>query len=418
MGLNGPFTVPGFSSNLGFEQGDTDPAGDTWSLGLQGSHSETGPGPGLGTAESSTQEIRPVLHNTRTPSQRFARLAAGVSLSAGMLLAGTGVAAAQTDSGPPADPIGTPSLNLETHTNGQDLDTIPEAIDLVVGDTVTFSYLVTNTGALDLDLVNVWDDDLGTVCVINQMAPGATHVCQASKTVTTGLWSAQGFVSGQPVDDAGVAYAGDSGVPAWVHAQDDSFHIGVGQPGIDIEKYVNGNDVDTEGEAAALTVGDEVTWTYVVTNTGTLPLDMVTVSDDVLGTVCVLGGLLAPGEQHTCTMTGVAQEGLHGMTGSVSAVPEEGSTGVFDSDPSWYRASVATTTTTQATTTTTEAPTTTTSAPPEVMGTTVVNNPSDNSPQVLAHTGATTNGLGIVGGALVAAGLGLIATMRRRFGLD
>lgn len=358
-----------------------------------------------------------MLHDPRSPSRRFARLAVGVSLSAGMLLAGTGVAAAQTEPGGRTESSGAPSLGLETHTNGQDLDTIPQAIELAVGDTVTFSYIVTNTGSTNLDFVNVWDDDLGTVCVINEMTPGDVHVCQATKTVTLGLWSAQGFVSGKPVDDAGADFPADAGVPGWVNGQDNSFHLGVGQPGIDIEKYVNGHDADTEADAATLTVGDAVTWTYVVTNTGSLPLDMVTVSDDELGLVCVLEGLLAPGEQHTCTMTGVAQEGLHGMTGSVSAIPEEGSNGVFDSDLSWYRANVATTTTTQATTSTTQATTSTTEGP-EVLGTSVVKPPSDDSPQVLAHTGATTTGLGLAGGGLLAAGLGLIAAMRRRFGLD
>ncbi|MCP5026683.1 MAG: hypothetical protein GY929_10410 [Actinomycetia bacterium] len=355
-----------------------------------------------------------MLHDTRTPSRRSARLLAGVTVSAGMLFAGTGMAAAQTDLNPGSS-LGTPSLSLETHTNGHDLDTISDAIDLTVGDTAALSYIVTNTGSTNLDLVSVTDNDLGTICVINRLVPGAVHVCQATKTVTPGLWSAQGLASGKPVDAAWLEFP--AGTVDWATDQDSSYHIGVGQPSIDIEKSVNGHDADTEADAAVLTVGEAITWTYVVTNTSGLPLEMVTVSDDVLGTVCVLDGSLAAGEQHTCTMSGVAQEGLHGMTGSVSAVPMEGSNGVFDSDPSWYKATVATTTTTQATTTTTTQATTTTTAP-EVLGTTVVKTTSDTTPQVLALTGSTTTGLGVAGGALLAAGLGLIAAMRRRFGLD
>ncbi len=351
-----------------------------------------------------------MIQDPCTPSLRFARLAAGATLSVGMLLAGTGVAAAQSNpASSQSGSIGSPSVSLETQTNGQDLGTSAEAIDLTVGDTATLGYVVTNTGELNLNLVNVRDEELGTVCVIDAMAPGTVHVCEATKTVTLGLWSAQGFVSGQPVDTAGHPFPDSAGVPGSVTGQDNSFHVGVGEPAVDIETDVNGHDADTEDAAATLTVDDAITWTYVVTNTGALPLDMVTISDDVLGPVCVLDGLLAPGEQHTCTMTGVAQQGLYGMTGSVSAIPAEGSSAVFDSDPSWYRASEATTTTTQPSTTTTS----TTS--PEVLGTTTI---VSVSPQVLAHTGGTTSGLGIAGGSMVVVGLGLIAAMRRRFGLD
>ncbi|MCP3913607.1 MAG: hypothetical protein GY713_22000 [Actinomycetia bacterium] len=354
-----------------------------------------------------------MIQDPRAPSLRFARLVAGTTLSVGMLLASTGVAAAQSDpASSESGSIGSPSVSLETQTNGQDLDTEAEAIDLTIGDTAAFSYVVTNTGDLDLGQVNVWDDELGAVCVVDAIAPGAVHVCQATKTVTLGLWSARGSVSGQPVDSAGHPFPDTTGLPGSVTGQDNSFHVGVGLPAIDIEKDVNGFDADTEDEAATLTIGDAITWSYVVTNTGALPLDMVTITDDELGPVCVLEGLLAPGEQHTCTMTGVTQQGLHGMTGSVSAIPAEGSNAVFDSDPSWYRASEATTTT-QPTTTTTQ-PTTTSTTSLKVLGTTVVS----ASPQVLAHTGRATTGLGLAGGFLLAAGFGLIAAVRHRFGLD
>ena len=53
-------------------------------------------------------------------------------------------------------------------------------------------------------------------------------------------------------------------------------------PGIDIEKFTNGVDADTEAEAPEIAPGDVVTWTYKVTNTGTLAFSAseVVVSDD------------------------------------------------------------------------------------------------------------------------------------------
>ncbi|MFW2333091.1 hypothetical protein, partial [Ilumatobacter sp.] len=48
----------------------------------------------------------------------------------------------------------------------------------------------------------------------------------------------------------------------------------VGDPAIDIEKFVNGVDAD-DPTGPVVAVGDTVTFTYVVTNTGEVPLDDV-----------------------------------------------------------------------------------------------------------------------------------------------
>ncbi len=56
----------------------------------------------------------------------------------------------------------------------------------------------------------------------------------------------------------------------------------VGVPAIDIEKFVNGVDAD-DPTGPVVAVGDTVTFTYVVTNTGEVPLDDVVAVDLTLG---------------------------------------------------------------------------------------------------------------------------------------
>lgn len=102
---------------------------------------------------------------------------------------------------------------------------------------------------------------------------------------------------------------------------------------LDIEKATNGHDADT-APGPTIPVGDPVTWTYVVTNTGEVPLVDVAVEDDVLGPVCTIASL-APGESDACQVQGVAESGQYGNVGtatwSVQGVPE-----VTDSDSSHY----------------------------------------------------------------------------------
>jgi len=105
---------------------------------------------------------------------------------------------------------------------------------------------------------------------------------------------------------------------------------------VDIEKYTNGVDAD-EPTGPAIAPGDPVEWTYVVTNTGSIDLFDIIVTDDRVpaseidcgdGTN-VVAGPLAMGEQVTCEAHGVAHAGQYANLGSVSgrgplAVDENG----------------------------------------------------------------------------------------------
>ena len=102
-----------------------------------------------------------------------------------------------------------------------------------------------------------------------------------------------------------------------------------GEPGIDVEKATNGEDADSPpgptvplyDAVCASTVSPfetlaercvpvaQVTWTYVVTNTGSVPLGGITVVDDKIGSITCPKTSLAPGESMTCTATGAGPGG-------------------------------------------------------------------------------------------------------------
>ena len=76
-------------------------------------------------------------------------------------------------------------------------------------------------------------------------------------------------------------------------------------PSIDIEKFTNGEDADNPPGPQIL-VGDPVTWTYVVKNTGTVPLTGIVVTDQPPATInCNGQTTLALGASMTCTATAI-----------------------------------------------------------------------------------------------------------------
>lgn len=104
-------------------------------------------------------------------------------------------------------------------------------------------------------------------------------------------------------------------------------------PAIKIEKSTNGEDADN-APGPTIVVGSPVTWQYVVTNTGTIPLTSVAVVDDRIGSVACPGTTLAVQQSITCTASGVATAGQYSNVGTVTASSASGA--VTASDTSHY----------------------------------------------------------------------------------
>ena len=106
-------------------------------------------------------------------------------------------------------------------------------------------------------------------------------------------------------------------------------------PAVDIEKHTNGVDADTPPAGPLVPIGSTVTWTYLVKNTGNVPLTGIAVTDNPIGAVTCPNTTLAPGAEMTCTATGTGVAGQYANTGTVTATGAGDST-VTDTDPSHY----------------------------------------------------------------------------------
>ncbi len=158
-----------------------------------------------------------------------------------------------------------------------------------VGNVVSYSYVVKNTGNVTLSgPFTVNDDKVGAVaCPAGSLAPNATVTCSASYAVT------------QSDLDAG-------SVTNIAHATDGTFTSNEAQatvnavqtPALAIDKVAQ--------ETAYVKVGDELHYSYQVTNAGNVTLhDAITVTDDKATVSCpaLPADGLAPNGSILCTAT-------------------------------------------------------------------------------------------------------------------
>lgn len=172
-------------------------------------------------------------------------------------------------------PIYNPSISIAKSAS---------AAVVLPGEVVTYTYLVTNTGDVPLTDVVVSDDIIGYITTIPLLGVGASVPVTAPQALmadTVNVGTATGTYGAQGTDFHGTVTANDSA------------SVDVVDPAIDVQKF---------GAPSPALQGAPVTYTYIVTNTGDVPLVNVQLVDDKLGVVGTVA-LLPPGESRTFSVT-------------------------------------------------------------------------------------------------------------------
>jgi len=228
------------------------------------------------------------------------------------------------------------SVAIEVSTNDLDADLEPGP-EIFFDSSITWTYLVTNSGRRTLRKVDVfdlvwqgWYWQRTKVCTVLDLAEGESSTCSLQGVATLGQYKNRGLA---------IAY----GKRWWQKATDTdkSHYLGtLGHPSIELEKAVEGQDADL-GPGPELKVGDVVNWNFLVTNTGDVDLSNIVVTDEVIlpsqnpeTNVCVIT-TLPVGQSQTCNLAGVVVEGQHQNVGGVSA-QGLGDSVVNAQDPSHY----------------------------------------------------------------------------------
>ncbi|WP_067248375.1 DUF7507 domain-containing protein [Microbacterium resistens] len=183
-----------------------------------------------------------------------------------------------------------------------------DTAELVVGETVTFSFVVTNTGNVTLTDVGVNEGAFtgaGTLSAVDcpadrTLAPGAQLVCTATYTVQQADVDA-----GSMRNDATATGTPPTGPPV-TSEPSETTTPSVPDPSVSIAKMADKTD---------LVVGETVTYSFRVTNTGNVTLTDVSVNEDdftgagdLSAIACPADRTLSPGEFLDCTATYVVQQ--------------------------------------------------------------------------------------------------------------
>ncbi|HEX5717843.1 MAG TPA: hypothetical protein VF179_16920 [Thermoanaerobaculia bacterium] len=196
----------------------------------------------------------------------------------------------------PREPKPGPGIDIVKLTNGDDANAAPGP-SIPIGDTVTWEYLVTNTGDVELTGIEVEDDKEGAVsCPDDTLAPGESMTCTATGKAKACQYTNVGTVSA-------LSAAGK------VDDSDASHYFGNNGAALSLSILLNGENAES-APGVGVEVDQTLNWAFKLTNDGKVALTGIELTGI---TASCPKTQLGVGESMTCTATGKAQggEGTH-----------------------------------------------------------------------------------------------------------
>ena len=171
-----------------------------------------------------------------------------------------------------------------------------------LGETIDYTFVVTNTGNVTLTSVSIDDPRVtGVQPASTTLAPGASATFTAAVYVVT-----QADLNTGSVDNTAVADGVSTTGPVRSNTDSTSVPTPIPDPQLVLEKTgVITSDAGSDGRAD---VGDVVTYTFEVSNTGTVDIADVTIDDPRVATVTPAAQDIPAGESRSFTATYVSTQ--------------------------------------------------------------------------------------------------------------
>jgi len=203
-----------------------------------------------------------------------------------------------------------------------------------VGLPLYFKLIVTNTGFFRMVPISIEDSDYPVdTCVIpDVLNRGESFECVIGPfDAQSGQQTNTSTVEAKPLSERCFITLSD---------EDNANYYGTGpQNPIAVQKSTNNLNADA-APGPSIPVGKPVNWTYLVTNTGSLTLTDITLTDSKEGAITCPKNILEAGEFMICTAEGISQPGQYANTCTVKATDQNGNI-VYAGDPSHYFGSSA-----------------------------------------------------------------------------
>lgn len=165
------------------------------------------------------------------------------------------------------------------------------------GETIQYSFLLTNTGTVALSAVGVTDPRAGSVtCPQATLPAGASETCTADNLYTV----VEADVVAGGVQNTATGHGTTPPGVSPIAPPTDTIVVPspIAGAGLSLVKSAQLNDTNGDGLAD---VGETIQYSFVLTNTGNVTLNSVTVSDPKAGPVTCQATTLAPGAATSCT---------------------------------------------------------------------------------------------------------------------
>jgi len=160
-----------------------------------------------------------------------------------------------------------------------------------IGDTITYTYIISNNSTDNLTGLQLTDDKLGEITVPSQLNAGDSITVDATHIVS--------------VSD----YSGNADSIVNIATVTSSENItATATESVALIQYEANLTVNKEADKSVATIGDTITYTYTIINEGVVAINNIILNDTKLGNIPVISdnvtiSSLAPGENITTAAT-------------------------------------------------------------------------------------------------------------------
>ena len=192
--------------------------------------------------------------------------------------------------------IGTFSANVNAAEGAElSIKIVPDKDSASLGDTVTYTYTITNTTSNNITNLSLIDNKLGTITL-----PKTTLASSGNITVTNTHLVTVSDYPGPFVNTATVkgvlattnnATASSNNVTASTSAS------------VNLNPYTGSIKVTKTADKSSASPGDVITYTFTVLNNGIVELSNLSLSDNKLGAISLATASLSPGNSTTISKT-------------------------------------------------------------------------------------------------------------------